>query len=375
MEETSQKTINIQPISKGKRMLVFLGDFFLIFIFSFVVFNALVMPVGNLIVNHSERSKDSGDAAKAQYDILYNHKVMHYENNNDIYKYNRNVEFTKDCYLSYYAFDESDVLEAHPKYGHKEENEVLRHYFKDLKDDKSTYLFILQSFNAQYSYFDIEGDNISLKDNVKANIKLSFFLPNDMSKDGKTMLNNLESFFINSYAEVFKSIEKYDLVYEGSSYLTNKKIVDDYENFYQWQLVISSSIAYLISIAVYFLLLPICNENSRTLAMMMMKKTRIGTNSLYIVDKVENISNAVYMVAFNLPVIFFMPMTCVAFSYLFNIPALLAILFIGIILILASLIFVLASPYNKTLTDFMLRSVIITNEDLDEIYRAKGYDI
>ena len=174
MEETTTKTINIQPISKGKRLLVFLGDFFLVFIFSFVLFNALVMPVGNLITNHSERSKDSGDAAKAQYDILYHHQVMHYENSKDIYKYNNNVEFTMDCYLSYYAFDDGDVLEDRPKLGHKNENEVLMHYFNDLKDNKSAYLFILQSFNSEHPYFNIEGTNISLKDEIKSNIKLAF---------------------------------------------------------------------------------------------------------------------------------------------------------------------------------------------------------
>ena len=375
MEETSQKTIDIQPISKGKRMLVFLADFFLVFIFSFVFFNALVMPIGNYVTHYSERNKESGDAAKSQYDILYGEKVMHYENSKDIYKYNSNVEFTRDCYLSYYAFEDSDVLKDHPKFGHKEENEVIMHYFNDIKDNKSYYLFVLQSFNAKYDYFAIEDQSFSLKSEVKTNIRLSFFSPSDMSKDGKTMLSNLQSFFLDTYAEVFKDIEKNDLVHNGSSYLANKKIVDDLENYYQWQLVISSGIAYLLSIALYFLLLPLLNENHRTLAMMMMKKTRIGTNSLYILDKVENVTNSVFMLAFNLPVIFFMPMTCVAFSYLFNIPALLAILFVGIILILASLIFVLASPYNKTLSDFMLRSVIITNDDLDEIYRAKGYDI
>ena len=375
MELEAQKIVNIQPVSKGKRLLVYLGDFFLIFILSFVFFNALVNPVANAATHYSERKKQSSDAAKKQYTILYEQGVLLHENDNDKYAYDYNVEYTMNAYLSYYSFEDSDVLSAHRKFGHKEENEVLTHYFTDLKNNKSMYLFILQSFNANYPYFDIDNQNISLKSEYKTEVRLSFFSPNDMSKNGKVVVENLKSFFINAYAEVFKDIEQYDLTYAGESYLANKKITKDLDNLYQWQLVVTSLIAYLLSILLYFLILPLFNENHRTLAMMMLKRTRIGTNSLYILGKTECITNSIFMLAFNLPVIFFMPMTCVEFAYLFNIPALLAFLFVGLIMAIISLIFVIATPYNQTLCDFVSRSVIITNDDLDEIYRSKGYDI
>ena len=196
-----------------------------------------------------------------------------------------------------------------------------------------------------------------------------------MSADGKTALSNLQSFFLEAYAEVFKTIEKYDLTHSDISYNKNKAIVNNLENIYQWQLSLSAIAAYLLAIALYFLLLPLFNENHRTLAMMMIKVTRIGTNNLYILGKTETLTNSIFMLAFNLPVMFFMPMTCVTFTYLFNLPVLLSLLFVGLVMIIVSFIFVMASPYNKTLCDFMSRSVIISNDDLDEIYRAKGYDI
>ena len=375
MEETAQKTVNVSPISKGKRLLVYLGDFFLIFILSFVFFNALVNPVSNAITNYSDRKQRSSLAARSQYVILYNQGVMLHEGNSDIYQYDSNVEYTMNAYLSYYSFEDSDELSAHPQYGHKEENEVLKHFYFDIRGDKESYLSTLQTFNEKYSYFNLEGESISLKDEYKVNVKLSFFSPSDMSEDGKAVVERLEDFFINTYAEVFKDIENNDLIDNEESYIANKKITKDLANFYNWQLVISSLIAYLLSIILYFLVLPLFNENHRTLAMMMMKRTRIGTNSVYILGKTECVTNAIFMVAFNLPVIFFMPMTCVAFSYLFNIPALLAFLFIGLLMMIISLTFVMVTPYNQTLCDFISRSVIITNDDLDEIYRAKGYDI
>lgn len=374
-EEKEQKTINVSPISKGKRVLAFLADFFLLFIVTFVIFNVAVMPLGNLMTDSTKRQNASDEAAKVQFNILYEQKVMHHENSDDLYYYNANVEFTMNCYLSYYSFSDSDVLEAHKQFGHKEENEVIKHFYKDIRNDFNKYLSTLQTFNNEYQYFDIDGENISLKDEVKTNIKLSFFSPDDMSENGKTMLGNLQNEFMNLYADVFKDIEANDLTNNGTSYLANQKIVKDRETFLQWQLVISSFIAYLLSIIIYSIIIPLFTPDGRTLALLMMRLSRIGTNNLYLLSKGENILNAIYMLVFNLAVVFFMPMTYVTFTYLFNIPVLFPSLLIGLVVIIASLITLLISSYNRTICDYLSRSVIIKNDDLDEIYRSKGYDI
>ena len=374
-EKQEQKTVNLSPISKGKRTLAFLADFFLLFIVTFVIFNVLVMPVGNWLAKSSERQSRNDDAAIMQFNILYEQKVMLHENDKDLYYYNANVEYTMNCWLSYYSFSDTDVLEAHKQYGHKEENEIIRHFYRDIRNDDSKFLSTLQNFNSEYNYFNIEGDSVALKDEVKTNIKLSFFSPDDMSENGKTMLANMQNEFMNLYADVFKDIETNDLINNGNSYLANKKIVTDSETYLKWQLVISSLLAYLLSIVIYFVIIPLFTPDGRTLAMLMMRLSRIGTNNLYLLNKGENAINAIYMLAFNLPVAFFMPMTYVTFTYLFNIPVLFPLLIIGIVLIIASLITLLISSYNRTICDYLSRSVIIKNDDLDEIYRSKGYDI
>ena len=374
-EKQEQKTVNVSPISKEKRTLAFLADFFLLFIVTFVIFNVLVMPVGNWLAKSSERQSRNDDAAIMQFNILYEQKVMLHENDKDLYYYNANVEYTMNCWLSYYSFSDTDVLEAHKQYGHKEENEIIRHFYRDIRNDDSKFLSTLQNFNREYNYFNIEGDSVALKDEVKTNIKLSFFSPDDMSENGKTMLANMQNEFMNLYADVFKDIETNDLINNGNSYLANKKIVTDSETYLKWQLVISSLLAYLLSIVIYFVIIPLFTPDGRTLAMLMMRLSRIGTNNLYLLNKGENAINTIYMLAFNLPVAFFMPMTYVTFTYLFNIPVLFPLLIIGIVLIIASLITLLISSYNRTICDYLSRSVIIKNDDLDEIYRSKGYDI
>ena len=374
-ENREQKTVNVSPISKGRRTLAFLADFFLLFIVTFVIFNVLVMPVGNWLTKSSERQSHNDNAAIMQFNILYEQKVMLHENDLDLYYYNANVEYTMNCWLSYYSFSDTDILEAHKQYGHKEENEIIRHFYRDIRNDDSKFISTLQNFNNEYNYFNINGNSVVLKDEVKTNIKLSFFSPDDMSENGKTMLANMQNGFMNLYADVFKDIETNDLINNGNSYLANKKIVTDSETYLKWQLVISSLLAYLLSIAIYFVIIPLFTPDGRTLAMLMMRLSRIGTNNLYLLNKGENAINAIYMLAFNLPVTFFMPMTYVTFTYLFNIPVLFPLLIIGIVLIIASLITLLISSYNRTVCDYLSRSVIIKNDDLDEIYRSKGYDI
>lgn len=196
-----------------------------------------------------------------------------------------------------------------------------------------------------------------------------------MSADGETQVGNLKNIFLNIYAEIFKDIEKNDLMHGELSYLHFKEIVTQAELGLQWQLVIATIIAYMISLIIYFVVIPLFNKDNRTLAMMMMRMTRIGTNNLFTLNKIETILIAVQMTAFCLPLTLFMPMTYVTFTYLFKIPVLPALFFVGLLVIVSSLVTMLISPMNRTIGDYLSRSVVIKNDDLDAIYRSKGYDI
>lgn len=374
-EEIEQKVLEITPISKVKRILSFLADFFLNFIFCFVIFNVVVMPISNAITNSEGRKQTSNEAAYKQFDILYGNKLLFYEGVSDKYYYNKDVELTMDCYLSYYSFSDSDVLKDHPILGHKDDNEVLLHFYRDIRNDLPRYLSTLQEFNKTYNYFVIDGDNISLRASIRNDIRFSFLSPNDMSSEGKTYLANMQNFFVNTFADVFKAIEKNDLTFEGESYLANKAIVSKAESDLQWQLVFSSLIAYFVSSLVYFLIIPLINQNNKTLGMMMMSLERIGTNNLYLINKAEVLVQFAYSLVFDIAITFFMPMTYVTFAYLFNISMLPALLFIGLLLGLVSMTVIIASPLNRSICDYFSKSVMIKSSDLDAIYRSKGYDV
>ena len=374
-QEVESKSVDISPITKGKRLLSFLADFFINFIITFVLFNVVVMPIGNLAADSNGREKRNNDAALKQFDILYNNKVMFYEGNEDKYYYNSNVETTLNCYLSYYSFNNDDVVDAHPLYGNKIENETIYHFYKDIRNDLATYVSMIEKFNQEHNCFVIEGENISLVATVKENVRLSFFSPGDMSEEGQKNLNYLQDFFLNTYAEVFKDIEKNDLVYQNDSYLINKEVVTKCEQELQTLLIVASFIAFAVSTIIYFLIIPLFSETNKTIGMMIMKTVRIGTNNLYLLGKGELLLGLVYNLILCAPIVFFMPMTRVAFTYLFNIIPLTSTLFVGLAFWLISFVVTLISSMGQTLTDILSKSVLIKNEDLDAIYRSKGYDI
>ena len=373
--ENNQEIVNISPIGKGKRILLFLADFFINFLICFLIFNVAVMPVSDAITDSRSRQEISDAAAYKQFSILYNNKVLHYESEDDKYYYVANVESTMFIYLSYYSFENTDIKEDHPLYGHKEENEVLKHFYYDIRNNKDAYISILQEFNEKHPYFEINGYDIALKNEIKSEIKLSFYYPDNLSEGGKEALNYLENFFLDAYALVFEDITKNDLTYNDESYVTNKAIVDKCEKEFKTQLVVSTLISYLVSTLICYLIIPVISKDNKTLGMMMMRIQRIGTNNLFLLNKGEAILSSVYYLVFNISIPFFMPMTRVTFTYLFNIPLLTTLLFIGLLISLASMIVILFSSFNRSITDYLSRSVAIKNDDLDAIYRSKGYDI
>lgn len=218
---------------------------------------------------------------------------------------------------------------------------------------------------------------------MKWNVRLSFYSPSDMSEAGKLAVGYLQDFFLNAYGEVFNDIQKNDLTYKKVidehetviSYLALKAIVEDCEKKFQTQIIVAVVVSYVISSLVLYLVIPLINKDSKTVAMILMHLERIGTNNLFFLKKSESALLLIYSLVFNLPILFFMPMTQVDFSYLFNITPLMSTLTIGFFSWIVSFLVIMFSAFNQALSDKLSRSVLISEADLDEIYRAKGYNV
>ena len=374
--ENKQKVVNIVPASKGKRILLFLADLFLNFILSFVVLNLIVVPLGKLFVGFKGKTNDYTENQTLRADILYQNGVV--INSGDVEKKDLvyNVSFSYYCFLSYYSYNEenpSNMIDD--QFGHKEENEVIRHYFIDIINNQDKYVSLFDNYNND-KYFVKDGINYSLREEYKAQIAPYFKQGDSVSENGEKYIKEIEtSVFYPLYSEVMSLIEENDLIYNDLSYKEITKEIKEYEKFLRNFIVITSFTALAISSIALYLMVPIFNQNRKTLSMMIMKMERVTIDKLSIVKKYECIVSTIYAILTNMIIVFFIPLLQATIFELFNIPILFIFGLFSIVLMLGSLIFLLFNKFNRTLFDFFTRVVYLKTEQLDEIYRAKGYYI
>ena len=369
-----EKTIDVVPLTKGKRALLFLSDFFLNFILSFILLNILVVPLGKVFTNYNAKNSTYESNVINRATVLYDNGVV--IDSGDVEKDNvmYNVSFSYYCYLSYYCYDEETPPNmTHAQFGHKTANEVIRHYFIDILNDEAKYLSFLTTYKAD-KYFTITGSVLSLKDEYKNQIAPYFKEGEEASSTGKGYIDSIENeIFYPLYSEVLNLIEKNDLVSGDYSYNELTKSIKEYESYYKTFIIVTAFVGFFLSTVVLYLVVPIFNQNKRTVSMMIMKIDRISFDHLTLVKKYECVVSTIYALITNMLAVFFIPMLQASIYDLFNIPVLYVFGLLSIVFMLGSLIFLLFNAYNRSIFDFLTRTVYLKSEELDKIYRAKGY--
>ena len=369
-----EKTIDVVPLTKGKRALLFLSDFFLNFILSFILLNILVVPLGKVFTNYNAKNSAYESNVVNRATVLYDNGVV--IDSGDVEKDNvmYNVSFSYYCYLSYYCYDEETPPNmTHAQFGHKAANEVIRHYFIDILNDEAKYLSFLTTYKAD-KYFTITGSVLSLKDEFKNQIAPYFKEGEEASSTGKGYIDSIENeIFYPLYSEVLNLIEKNDLVSGDYSYNELTKYIKEYESYYKTFIIVTAFVGFFLSTVVLYLVVPVFNQNKRTISMMIMKIDRISFDHLTLVKKYECVVSTIYALITNMLAVFFIPMLQASIYDLFNIPVLYVFGLLSIVFMLGSLIFLLFNAYNRSIFDFLTRTVYLKSEELDKIYRAKGY--
>ena len=70
MEEQEQKYIDIHPLTKWKRLLVFLGDYFISFIIAFTLFNLAIFPLAKIAFGTQSKSEHASALEKQAVSLL-----------------------------------------------------------------------------------------------------------------------------------------------------------------------------------------------------------------------------------------------------------------------------------------------------------------
>lgn len=375
--EENENILEIAPIGKGKRILLFFADFFLSFLLSFILFNVVVTPLGYLITDYDKKSEVSSTYENMKLDILYGRDLLYYHDEDDKYLFSYSLSFTYDVFLSYFCLDiETSPDINYPEYGHKKVNDVIWTYYHDIKNDDSKYAFLFVKYNVD-EYFEEVDNQFVLKDIYKEGLAPYFNPTSDLSKQGMNYYDEIgQKFFFNLYGEVISDIEQNDLTYSGAalSYNDADVFIREFETFYQNFFTYSSIITYFIIWLAYFFIIPLFRKKHQTIGMSLMKIQRLNIHRLKLYSKVESALGSIYPLFTGASICFLLPMTIVGVAFPFSLPILIYAIVMAILFQIVSAIFLIFNSYNRTITDWFSQSVCVSNENLDAIYSIEDYN-
>lgn len=376
--KNSENTIEVDlhPISKWKRFLLYLADFFISFIVAVLLMNVAVMPICSLF--RKTDSTKSYEAEKIRDDILYEHKLLFYrplgEDKYQKYNFDSDLTYTFNRFLAYYVFDseEASLNEQFPEYSHLIENETILHYYKDIRNDLPTYIELFKQHNLNDECFDVTDDVFTLKSEIKEQVRIYFDPNEELGKLGKSYYSKLSDFFSALFGCVIQDIYQNDLIdSNGNSYNECQKIINDVNKQYYMTIAICGIISYVLSWALTKILYPLINKSGHTIGMSIMKIERLGYKNLMPLSKGEVALTASYSLLFDLPYISLLSLSYSDFIYSLNIPILPILSLISLVIVIVSLFVMLFSNFNRTISDYLSQSVLVSSDDCDALIKAK----
>lgn len=381
LDQQENNAVDIHPLKKGKRILLFLADFFIQFILSFLLFNVAVAPIGKAITKYDNKNDEHIVLTNEMYEHYYKSGVVFEAVNSEYTDITAGIEYTYRCFLSFFVLDNEESIDANfPQYGHRIENNVIYHYYHDIRLNDDTYINSFKSYNEKNNYFVFDKSSLSfsLKNEVK-NELYSFYDPKDeMGNVGKGYYNDiLENVFNPMLAEVMVDIDKNDLHFEGEnhSFLECKNRIKELETYHDHLMTICALISHFVSWLALFLIVPLVNSDRKTLGMLFMKIHILNFNDLNIVKRGAYVINSIYYLFATMLGLMFVPSLLVPFNNLFASGFLIYSSIFAAVLLLADLIFLLINQYNRSLIDFATHSLYLTEKEMSELYRARGYKI
>ena len=368
MEENTQKFIDLHPLSKWKRLLVFLGDYFISFIISFVLFNLVVFPAARIIVDTpSLNAKATGLEQKALR-ILKDDGFLFFPNDGSSFL--DDVNYTFKVFLSYYAFDEETPDANNPQYGHKLENEVVRHYYEKVKD-ANQYVIDFKEVNEMDQMFNIGSgvDEIVLKADYKILLANELLEVKDEEKYSEAMVNFRDHVFARLfYIHVYNDITANDYVKDGVSFNACINEARQITKSLQWVPTTSAIIAILLSWGIVFVLYPLINKDNRTITMSIMSVSKLHYKTLGPFNKKLVMIRSFYHFVALLSYSVFLPALLFGIAYCFNLPLLFVFSAASLLLIVISGLFMIFNQYNRSGTDILTNTVMIPNSEIDNMY-------
>ncbi len=368
-EDTRPNEINVNPLTRGRRTLLFIADLFINFIIAYFLMNIAVVPLTELAMGYSKYTDEMVERNEDIADILAHYGLLYYENESAKTYLDVSQEYTYEQFIRYYVTGEGN------------EFDIFYNYYIDVRDDNVTaYLDVYRDsiyFIVDENSSDIH-DMVSLEPDYQETLMQLYRVGDTPSSYAETLYEDIEDdFFDLAFTDMLDDIVANDLWLDGISYNMIDARLEELVAKCDTVITVATYIAYFLTAIIYYLVIPVCTKHGKTIGMMAMHVERVGINNIFLLRKGEVAVNSIYAMISNILLIMFLPYPTVTFNYLFGLAngQFVILSIIGLVVILAGLIFLLTTQFNQTMFDKLSRTVYISNDDLDEIYKAKGYKI
>lgn len=363
MEEAKEETrsIDVFPLKKGKRTLLFLADFFIAFIIGVFLFSFAVFPAGKAISKYDSKANVINENQTEQGTLLIQNKLLYQEE--DSTGFEDDLSYTERLFLDKMINgNDTDVFE--------------NYYVKVLGLTYKEFNEVYKKSGGSFFFTFDEEKGPSLSDPYATEFITILDKRDTPSSKVKSDYNSFtSSFFVPFYSAMLSSLRT-----EGSVPSSNplSQIASLYEESQRLQkenditVQVCSYVTYVIVIIGLYFFVPLFNRRSQTLGMMIMKCVYVDKKSFTLLPKKETPLRALFSLILNIPMVFFFPLAYVEFTYLFSYSYVLYPSLFSLVLQITSLFFIIFSEHTQGLEDIVANDIVITRDTYDTIIRSRG---
>lgn len=354
--EKEKVYIDIEPISKGKRVLIFLGDLLINFCISVFLFTLVIFNISSAIVGYKNKLTSNLNTINQRYDILYKSNLLTYETNQK-YNFDNNLISTFNVFLKYYCLNE--------------EKDYILDYLNSINLTKDEINSIYKESGEKYFDFNEE---ITLKDNYIELFSPKFSKTDSLSSQGEIeYLSMKENFFTSLFNTLLEKILVYDLKINDVSYIELTNELNEFNLYTKKFNTINIYISFFLSSLITYLLIPLIFKDRSTLTMKIAKVNRINIKTNEFLKRSNYLIISLNNILMNTSIIFFIGMVYIGFSAMFSYTSLLFLSLIGLLYMIINLLFLQFNKLNRSINELATNSIYISKSSLDMIYKAKGY--
>ena len=360
----------IYPAKLGRRVLSFLGDFFITFILCIFFYECVCMPIGRSFGDYVSKSEQIDTLNYQRIDLLYENNII-LENkqpsedlNYDKYNFEDAQNYTSEQFIYFYTYKEEKDLNPinyEVCYTYKlNTNQIssASEYSNTLKGNNPNTPFL--------NYLDEDGFLI-LKDEYKDYFRPLFVEGDSMSNKGIEAFGDfLSDYFNPNFSSMVENFSNNNEEYVS---LTNQinEINSSFSSFYQTSAIVS----FLTSSIIMYLVVPLIDKKGRTPLKIILKLEYIDTK------KFNNIKKSVAVWLFflnileNLAMVMFIPFISFGVTNIFSLEVLLIVSIISICYDLICIFVAACNSYNKSFKEIFFNLIVVDEKTMDELMVAR----